>query len=156
MLVRMKGRHRPSLRQICDAEFVHGQVPTLDQLFGGPDIRLATWQVVMLTGLLPDMSGWPLRHRKEFQRYDVEYGVVGCNLFRDWDWGWFKLGVADGSMVIDYDMEDNGRVLRGRIRDHLRTTLDPNMLIGRFYVRTRKAFRFAGFFHLVRLQPSKG
>lgn len=167
MLTQMKGSHRPGFAETLDTEFVHGKVPTPDQLFGGPDVHLASWRVIMLTGFPPNMGGSPLFHRKEFQR-TTDGTIVGCNIFRaDWRWGWFKLDLeagkvnadvvdgppANGSMLIDYDVPENGWLLRGNIVDYVRTTLDPDVLIGRFYYRLWSDFRFGGFFHAVRLIP---
>jgi hypothetical protein len=147
------------LQKQLDAEFVHGKIPMLDDLFGGPDVHVAEWQVVMLTGFLPNMGGPLLRHRKQFMR-TTDRSVVGCNLFRDdYRWGWFKLdpaigGLFFGSLLIDYDVPENG-VLRGHIQDFVRTTLDPNVLIGRFYLKPWSTFRYVGFFKLIRLSPGK-
>ncbi len=143
-----------------DAEFAHGKIPTPDELFDNLNQQVAEWQVVMLTGLVPNMSGPRLRHRKQFMR-TTDGSIVGCNLFRDdWHWGWFKLDPKagarlSGSLLIDYDVPENGTLLRGRIQDIVRTTLDPNVLIGRFYLKLGGAFRFAGFFKLIRLSPGK-
>lgn len=155
MTTQTKNSDKPSFVETLDAEFVHGKIPTSVDLFGSLDVHVAEWQVVMETGFLPNMGGRLLRHRKRFMR-TTDGSVVGCNFFRDdWDWGWFKLDAACGSLFIDYGVPENGVLLRGRIEDFVRTTLDPNVLIGRFYLKLGGTFRFVGYFHLVRLPAGK-
>jgi len=155
MTIETKNSSKSRLVETLGAEFVRGKIPTSDDLFGGPDVHAAEWQVVMLTGFLPNMGGRLLRHRKRFMR-TTDGNVVGYNLFRDdWRWGWFKLDTACRAMFIDYGVPENGVLLRRRIQDFVRTTLDPNVLIGGFYLKLGDTFRFVGYFHLVRLPAGK-
>lgn len=118
--------------------------------------RWSEWRVDMLTGLIPNMGGWPMRHRKQFY-VSSEASIVGCNmLFCDWHWGWFILNDRLGLpvdleyLLIDYDCPENGDLVRNRILDRVRTTNDPNVLLGRFYLVWRGKPRFVGYFSLTR------
>lgn len=110
----------------------------------------------MLTGILPNMGGRWFHHRKQF----VKMGdmILGCNLlFDNFHWGWFRVW-NDGRaayedsrpvLFIDYDVPENN-FLTSRIRDFVRTTSDPDVLIGRFNLSLKSRARFLGYFTLTR------
>jgi hypothetical protein len=120
-----------------------------------PDGGPAEWRVDMLTGPIPNMGGWPLHHRKWFD------DLGGCNLLRGYRWGQFEYHSAvysrkvdgDGGLVLclDYDVPEIQFKPTRRIVDYVRTTYDPDVMLGRFHVRWRGRLRFLGYFSLTRV-----
>jgi len=140
------------LKNILEALFKAGQPPNPETMLekDGSD---SEWEVTMLTGLFPNLGRRWIRHRKLFAK-GGDY-VVGCNvLFDDVQVGWFALDrdwyAADvddqPSLFINYHVTRNGNLTR-IIRDYIRTTRDPNLMIGRFYCGNH----FVGYFTLTRL-----
>jgi hypothetical protein len=123
----------------------HAPMPT--------DMPGTKWQVAMLSGPIPNMGGRPLRHRKVFEPRMPPYG---CNVqLKDWRWGRFfarlDLG-SDGQPVLALNFgEPKNGFLTQRICDHLRTTPDPNVMLGKFHIKWRGQLRFLSFFTLSRL-----
>jgi hypothetical protein len=111
------------------------------------------------------MSGKRLRHRKLFRPGQSPDDLIeGCNInCSDICWGSFivmqdtrsAVNIGDDKPVtcISYDVMKNGRLTR-RIRDYIRTTSDPNVMIGKFYVKWRGKYRFKGFFTLTRIKAA--
>lgn len=148
-----------------EATFRAGKAPGRESLLG-PKGEPAEWCVTMLTGPVPRLP----RHRKFFESAPVpsiasgpasKMEIVGCNIiFKDLRWGYFKLEEAvyaaenggDGKpvLLINYDVERNG--ITYRIRDHVRATHDPDVLIGRFHVMLRGRLCFLGYFTLTRIE----
>lgn len=137
--------------------FLAGKAPEPVTLLG-PDSLPAQWRVRMLTGLIPNMGGPQFRHRKLFV---PGVTIGGCNvLFSDFRWGWFQLekdtysveagGDDEPVLLINYDVKKNNCVT-GRIRDYVRATMNPNVLIGRFHYMWRGRPRFLGYFTLTRI-----
>lgn len=130
--------------------FVAGGIVHPTCLLNG-DHSPCEWSVKIRTGLIPDMSGKLLRHRK---RYFVREGFVrGVNVFRtDLRWGYHTVLVGWGldgrpSTVLDYDVGENPFFFR-TVVDRLRTTEDPDLLVGKLYVGDW----FGGYFTLARLR----
>ena len=132
--MRLKGRSSIELAKI----FAGGSCPKAASLLG-PNGEKSEWRVDMLTGPIPNMGGWPFRHRKQF--YQSRLTPTGCNtFFNDTRWGWFQLydcGAFDsidqhGVLLLDYDQPGNGVLTQGKIIDRLRTTDKPNVLLGEF------------------------
>lgn len=145
--------------------FCAGGLPPEASLLG-PGLA-SEWRVDVRTGLVPSMGGWPLRHRKRLAAYRGRVNLIGENVLRrDIRWGFFvtedlQLGcfVTESpawgsalseidhrpSMLLNYDLPANGWFVR-QIRDHVRTTSDPNVLIGRMYFRGH----FLGYFTMTR------
>jgi hypothetical protein len=136
-----------------DAVFADGQSPTVASLFFSRNVEwgdAAEWCVNMLTGPIPDMGGSPLHHRKRFTV--VPDGIVGVNILRArYRWGRFVVSHVvssqGGCMMLDYDRRSN--LLTRSVRDLLRTTSDPNVLIGKFCLG--RNLRFLAYFSLTRL-----
>jgi len=135
--------------------FVAGRALTPEELtLDGDPLE---WRVRILTGLIPDMSGW-MRHRKRVymsphldEQEKIQVRVVGCNIVReDVRWGYFypKAGWGlDGRpcLVLDYDVPCNS-FLTNHIKDRVRATSDPRLLIGKLYVGDS----FGGYFTMER------
>jgi hypothetical protein len=144
-----------------EKEFLAGAAPAAETLLGRDGVP-TKWRVTMLTGPVPNMANPPFDHCKVFVRdLSLPEDVGGCNVvFRGRAWGYFKLekGVyakedgGDGlpSIFISYAVARNGRLTR-RIRDHVRTTKDANVLIGRFHYLWHGRPRFLGYFTLTRI-----
>jgi hypothetical protein len=139
--------------------FAMGNRPSARHLLGKDDATSdSEWRVDMLTGKFPNLGGGFFNHRKHFQLDGDK--VVGFNVFfGNTRWGYFALDDRtafdniDGRSVlaIDYNQAENGWLLRGAILDKVRTTGDPNLLIGEFFLITRKGYRFASYFSLARI-----
>lgn len=126
--------------------FAAGHAPTPEQ-FLGPGKPEAEWEVVMLTGPILSMHQWPLKHRKRFWKACTG-AVRGFNLIgRKHEFGYFDVLHYRGmrSTYLDYQLDVNG--LMHPVHDMVRTTLDPNRMIGKFFYGER----FVGYFWLVRL-----
>ena len=89
--------------------------------------------------------------------------VVGCNIMlKDWRWGQFRALPSIGSdgrpiLLLDYYgnfFEPANSFVTRQIRDHLRTTPDPNAMIGKFHIVWRGKPRFVGYFELSRCHRS--
>lgn len=120
--------------------FLQGKAPDPKSLLG-PNGEKAEWRVDMLTGPIPNMGGKWFRHRKVFELVGDE--VRGCNiLFSNFKWGRFVVKTHDVEGIdccIDYNVPEN-TFTRG-IEDFVRTTEDPNVLIGEFYFKgVRRAY----------------
>ena len=138
------------LRDILKALFIAGNAPQPETMLG-PGGSISEWNVTMLTGILPNLGGRWTRHRKQFVK-QTNGGVIGCNiLFNDVRFGWFALDRGKSEidncevLSIDYEVAENGSMTQ-LISDQIRTTSDPNMMIGRFYFKGR----FVGYFALNR------
>ena len=151
---------RPLLKFDCR------DVRVLDEMFrstespAADDLRnlsrfLAEWSVTMLTGPVPNMGGSLLRHRKVIGNVGIMGDGFNC-LFHDWHWGYFRLREGredDGRrlLTIDYDVIANGRLLR-RLRDKIKRTDDPDVMLGKFYMRMgRGDFRFLSYFAMTKV-----
>lgn len=139
-----------------DMVFQMGECPDALSLLG-PEGAPSEWRVDMLNGLLPNLAGWPFHHRKLFYYLPTDAaadgcprGIVGgCNLmFGKRRWGHFLLDdehvFSDNDkklvLFIDYDQSENGFATRD-IRDYVRTTNNPDLLLGEFwYGRSRSHF----------------
>ena len=156
--MRLKGRTKVELAKI----FAQGSCPMASRLLT-LDKHLSEWRVDMLTGPIPNMVGWPFFHRKQFYPAGhLTSGVAGCNMFfGDTRWGWFSLDDSStvdeidkrGVLFINYDDVCNGSITRRKIIDRVRTTNDPNVLIGEF--RYFLGIRTFGpyYFSLTRIEP---
>ena len=144
--------------------FRAGNKPESETLLG-PNGEPCEWTVEMLTGPIPDMGGKRLRHRKVFERPaangNVRDGNVrGCNInCSNVHWGAFYVSLSsynDGDYSdekpVAYLVYNGGSITR-RICDMIRTTNDPNVLIGKFFYKWRGRYRFLGYFTLTRIQP---
>jgi len=138
------------LKDILKALFIAGSAPQPEAMLG-PGGSFSEWDVTMLTGILPNLGRRWTQHRKQFYNR-MNIGVSGCNiLFGDMRFGWFNLAQSKSEidnrevLHIDYAVAENGSVTR-LISDQIRTTSDPNMMIGRFYFKDR----FMGYFALTR------
>jgi hypothetical protein len=148
-----------------EAAFLSAKAPSPESLLG-PEGQPAEWRVHMLTGPIPRLR----RHRKSLESTDVpskpgepaEKCVVGCNITdEDNRWGWFQLEDAvfdekiggDGKpvLLINYAVPKNGRVTRN-IRDEVRCTKNPDVLLGRFYYLLLGHKFFLGYFTLTRIK----
>lgn len=105
----------------------------------------------MVTGPIPNMGRWPFNHGKTFAE-SLNNRVEGYNFLLGPNyWGFFHLSdEEEGSMLIDYDEPANGRII-SRIRDYVRKTSDPNLMVGKFYFRIGKTWRFLAYFTLTRI-----
>lgn len=111
------------------------------------------WRVRILTGLVPDMGGRLLRHRKRFYLSSVNNSVRGVNVVRDacyWGHhvvrpGWGRDGRP--ATVLDYGGQGNTLFTRNLV-DVVRTTDDPDLLIGKLY----SGDWFGGYFTLARIR----
>lgn len=123
--------------------FLSGKKPCLEELTRGS----GEWRVTMLTGVVPNMAKWPLKHRKRFGKADGK--VSGTNVvFKNLTWGAFMVKEGRYSLVIDYSNCGNGRIT-SRFRDYIRT--DPNYpgrLLGASYIVIKGSQRFVGYFKL--------
>ena len=125
--------------------FSMGTCPTVNRMVGcGAG---AEWQVSMLSGPIPNLGGRFFRHRK---RFDWGNGVFGHNiLFSRFAWGFFKaLWPWDNGynqMLLDYDQPTN--TFTRRIHDVVRTTPNPDIMIGKFFWGKC----FLGYFSLTRI-----
>jgi hypothetical protein len=142
-----------------EAVFRDGSCPRAVDLLG-PGGCSSEWRVDMLTGPVPSMGGRLLRHRKRI-RCLPDGSVAGCNVFRsNWLWGWFSAvddlasSGPDRSLLLDYGHPVN--LLSNRIRDRVRGTSDPNVLIGQFCVAWRGRPRLVGYFSLTRILTPAG
>jgi hypothetical protein len=116
--------------------------------------RTGEWGVTMLTGPAPNMGGQLLRHRKQFARMGED--LVGCNLMLGGlRWGWFRFReietLTGTELLLDYDVVENSWLTR-RLVDRIRKTSDPDVLLGKCYVRWFNLLRFVGHFTLTRLK----
>jgi hypothetical protein len=154
--MKLKGRSAIELAKI----FAMGKCPVAARLLG-PLYGVSEWRVDLLTGPIPNLGGGYFKHRKQFHRR-ANGKVAGCNLFfRDLRWGWFVLDDRRDSdnvdlrrvLVFDYDQLENGLVTRDRMLDLVRTTDDPNVLLGE--VRYALWGLVAGpyYFTLTRMDP---
>jgi hypothetical protein len=132
--------------------FRDGDVPSADQLAESWRVP-SEWWVSMLSGL-PSLRR--LGHRKQLRHVGMGSEVVGCNiLFKDLRWGHFRLesgaSPLDGRpvLLVNYQVPGN-RFPLNRIRDHVRTTVDPWRMIGRFHLRLFGRDRGVGYFELRR------
>lgn len=115
-----------------------------------PDGGAREWRVRILTGLIPNMGGRILRHRKRF--YLAGGKVRGVNVLCNalyWGYhdvlpGWGRDGRL--AMVLDYGVPCNS-FLTNHITDVVRTTEDPTLLVGKLYCGDW----FGGHFTLERL-----
>jgi hypothetical protein len=80
------------------------------------------------------------------------YYLIGENVLRrDLRWGRFEVKLVRSeldfrpSLLLNYDVPANGWFGR-QIKDHVRTTSDPRLLVGRMYFRGR----FLGYFTMTR------
>lgn len=138
--------------KLLEAIYRYGSIPMPESLLG-PKGGPAEWRVVMLTGPIPNMGGKLFHHRKRFWRRGEGDEVIGENvLFDDTQWGHFTLRLWAGALLIDYNTNANG--VSRRIRDLVRTTPDPNLLIGKFHLVWRSKPRFLGYFTLARRAPA--
>lgn len=130
--------------------FRAGNVPLSRSLLG--PCGASEWRVDVRTGIVPSMGGWPLRHRKRLASYRGRVTLIGENVLRsDFRWGFFENMIVGSeldhrpSMLLSYDLPANGWFVR-QISDHVRTTSDPHMLVGRMYFRKT----FMGYFTMTR------
>lgn len=137
------------LKDVLKALFIAGSAPQPETLLG-PGGSLSEWDVTMLTGILPNLGRRWTKHRKQFTKLaDIVGG--GNILFDNVRFGWFDLEESKSEvdsrevLRINYDVPENGTFTRP-ISDQIRTTSDPNMMIGRFYYKNR----FIGYFALTR------
>ena len=158
--MKLQGRSAIELAKI----FAQGSCPIASRLLG-PDRLLTDWRVDMLTGPIPNMGGWPFFHRKQFYPASLSRnpsGVTGCNVFFcNTRWGWFILDDSNavdkidqqGVLLVDYDQPENGSLIRGKISDRIRTTTDPNVLLGEFYYALGGHSTGPFYFSLTRIVP---
>lgn len=139
--------------------FRRGESPTL--LRAGE--VASEWRVDVLSGPLPSMGGWPLRHRKRFDLTplgDVRGRVAGHNVFRD-DLRWGRFSVVDvvtGSFrafsCLDYDVDGNSWPVR-RMLDYIRQPADrPDLVVGLYGLVLWGRYRKLGHFTLTRIVES--
>jgi hypothetical protein len=140
----------PKTRKELDKMWDAGAVPERVRLLGSQG-EPARYLVTMASGIIPNMGRWPLWHHKKFR--SVGGFVRGCNAFAlgDAKWGDFRLEEMIGSLLINYDVPTNGWFSR-RIRDHIRATDDPNVMIGKFHFKIFGRECFLGYFFLTRLK----
>ena len=135
-------------KQQLEKLYSEGRAPTPAQILG-PGMPTTEWRVNMLTGPIPDMGGWPLRHRKRFHR-----GYGRNVLLRDTEWGRFDCFYGFHSstdcLMLDYGGSGGNGRLTSRIRDFVRTTPDPDVLLGKFFFLWRGKLRGGWFFKLTR------
>jgi hypothetical protein len=158
--MRLKGRSAIELAKI----FAKGACPKAIDLLG-PHGAFAEWRVDMLTGPFPNLGGRLFRHRKQFYATTpsrTPSGVTGCNVFfTNTRWGWFNLDDTNafdnidkrGVLFIDYDQPENSSLTRGKIVDRVRTTTDPNVLLGEFYYALDGHSMGPFYFSLTRIAP---
>ena len=149
-----------------EARFLAGKAPEPETMLGTEGAP-AKMRVRMLTGPIPNMGRWPFYHRKEFASEGKE--ICGGNVFTlgglfvtvfflalwffgfDGRWGAFRLEKREGYLLINYAVPENGWLTK-RIRDHIRTTDDPDVFIGKFHWVWRGREIFLGYFTLTRIK----
>ena len=127
--------------------FKAGQVP---DNFLSPDGRPQEWSIRMVTGPIPSMDFWPLRHRKR-----IVDKFCGANIFFDnFLWGYFNCynRVKDSSKWLDYSNNSGNSKFTNRILDTIRTTPNPDVMIGKFYYKLFGKYRFLGHFTMTRIK----
>ena len=114
------------------------------------------WSITMLTGIVPDFSGCRAHHRKQLW-LGSDRKVNGRNVFfKDLRWGHFTVGAAswegDGqsALLLDYSESGLNGFLTRRIRDVVRMTNNPNIMLGRFNYEVGSKQRFVGYFEMNR------
>lgn len=133
--------------QVLDRLFDSGAPPALEY-FLGEDDRVTEWNVIMLTGSLPNLNFHPVNHRKRF--FIKRNQIMGVNMIlKGTRFGWFEprrtswLPDATGkAMIFDYEVPQNGRIM-SKVRDYIRLTTEPGLLLGRFYYGKRFVSYFA-------------
>lgn len=130
--------------------FEDGFVPSYEDILKNSLTQI--WSVKMVTGPIPNMSYWPISHRKVFYGNPLSRAVNGWNL-TSYPWGFFGTWAAglgrSASRYLDYDRKENGPILR-RVADKIRTTDDPNVMVGKFFYLLFDKPRFLGYFTLTR------
>ena len=138
--------------------FNEGKSPLVASLLGPPHEIPCDWRVDMLTGPIPNLGGWPLHHRKRFQKRDNGW-VEGFNLFfGNTRWGAFDVEyhvTANRSeLYFNYDKLENSSIVRGFL-DYVHTTEDSNLLLGKFfYIKGSRALG-PYFFSLARVMSTE-
>ena len=136
--------------------FARGEAPKPEDLLGDGN-QPAEWDVIMLTGPLPNLNHKWIQHRKRFfLRRDR---VCGANLvFNQTRFGWFDPrrtswlpDLAGPALLLDYEEDSRNGFLMGGVRDYIRSTSDPDLLLGRFYYNSR----FLSYFALVRRKVNR-
>ena len=123
------------LDEIKDLEeqYEMGEAPDPDELSG---------EYYVVVPWFPWLSLEPLKHRKA-----VGDGGLGDNvLLGDMRFGHFELEREDDSLLINYDREENQRVMRGVV-DRLRR-LPDGRIIGKLYYRILGREVFLMFFEM--------
>lgn len=123
--------------------FKSGQVP---KTFLGPNNESQEWSIRMVTGPILSMDFWPLRHRKHIHQAFTGYQRGYNKFFKDLEWGFFvKDTNKDGNYcILDYDNH--------KIKDLVRTTPNPDVMVGKFYYKLFGKYRFLSFFIMQRVK----
>lgn len=154
----------PELKKMWDA----GKALAPDTLLGA-DGKKAKHLVIMASGIIPDMGKDPLWHCKEFEIKDGE--VRGRNVFvlegrlasflrrlrlvnSDGTWGPFHVEKKEDHTLVNYALKE-GNWWSRFIRDRLRVTPDPDVLIGMFHIRLFGRDIFLGYFFLSRIKEEE-
>lgn len=150
MIMKLKGLSVVEL----DKVYAAGRGPKATELLDDSDSHFdypVEWRVDILTGPIPSLGGWPFRHRKWFWQFSSG-NVAGCNsFFKNMRWGWFKLDDRRAALDVDYDQPENGKLTRN-ISDLVRTTDDPNVMLGQFYYETDSRAFGPYYFSLTRIE----
>jgi len=131
--------------------FATGEAPKPESLLAEGN-QPSEWDVIMLAGPLPNLNRKWICHRKRF--YLRRDRVCGTNLvFGRTRFGWFDPrrtswlpDLAGSALLLDYEEDPRNGIIMSRVRDYVRTTPDPDLLLGRFYYRGR----FISYFSLAR------
>lgn len=128
----------------------------------------SAWRVDVVSGPLPSMGGWPLRHEKRFENGSQFGGgfVTGVNVFRGrLSWGRFRIfeeysevaGSWGHSLIFCYDTKGAAWPVR-RMVDYVRATDDFGLLVGAYGFEEKglpghrsRLFHLLGYFTMTRL-----
>jgi len=120
------------------------------------DELIGNWNVFMLTGILPSFRRW--KHHKVFYKRYPQKQVHGHNVFilpiirKEIVWGRYRLSHPEFHILINYDVEENGLILRG-VRDRIVFIPELGIFLGRFHYKLKddngETLGFVGYFTLV-------